>query len=264
MGALTPNSWKLTPMKFSNLVVERAKRAKERVRLHAGDGLYLEVTPTGGTYWFWKYRIADKEKRLSLGVYPRVPLEGYTDKKQPKGLDGKHPYVEGARQKRDAAYRLLDDGTDPGAVRKQVRRELRLGDENTFEAVAREWYSKRKKVWAPDHAVDVLRRLEANLFPDLGERPIGEIDPPELLDCVRKIERRDARFGASRPTSRLAGVPLWRCKGSCRRDPAPDLRGALTPHKAENQPAIAPKDVGELLVPPSDRRLCMPYCGGKG
>jgi hypothetical protein len=78
-------------MKFSNLVVERAKRAKERVRLHAGDGLYLEVTPTGGAYWFWKYRIAGKETRLSLGVYPRVPLEGYTRQKAAKGTGRQTP-----------------------------------------------------------------------------------------------------------------------------------------------------------------------------
>ena len=97
-----------------------------------------------------------------------------------------------ARKRRDAARKLVADGIDPSAQRKFEKREAALRDANSFEAVALEWHGKQAKGWTACHADDVLRRLQANLFPDLGAGPIAEIDAPELLATARKGESRGA------------------------------------------------------------------------
>jgi hypothetical protein len=119
---------------------------------------------------------------------------------------------------------------------------------NSFERVAREWYSKHAKVWVSGHAEDVLRRLERNLFPDLGTRPLAEITAPELLAAIRKIESRGAHDLAHRVLQVASAVFRYGvATGRCERDPGPDLRGALTPHKAKNQAAVKPDELPALL-----------------
>jgi integrase len=192
-------------------------------------GLYLEVSPSGGRWWRFAYRFAGKRKLISLGVFPDVSLAQ-------------------ARDRRDEARKLLADGVDPSVQRKTAKREAAGEAANTFEAVAREWYAKQAKVWVSHHASDVLRRLEANLFPDLGDRPISTITAPELLAAVRKIEQRGAHDLAHRVLQVASQVFRYGvATGRCERDPAPDLRGALTPHKSRNQAAVKPDDVPTLL-----------------
>jgi integrase len=124
----------------------------------------------------------------------------------------------------------------------------RLADENSFEAVARDWYGKQVHTWVPGHAADVLRRLETNVFPYIGRRPIGEIEAPELLAAVRKIEARGAYDLAHRALQVCGQVFRYGiATGRCKRDIAADLRGALTPHKARHQAAIRPEELPELL-----------------
>jgi len=198
-------------------------------KLADGGGLYLWVYGDGSRYWRLRYWLAGKEKSLSLGVYPNVGLKE-------------------ARRRRDSERSHLGEGLDPSAERRARRLKQRLADENSFEAVARDWYGKQVHTWVPGHATDVLRRLETNVFPYLGRRPIGEIEAPELLAAVRKIEARGAYDLAHRALQVCGQVFRYGiATGRCKRDIAADLRGALTPHKARHQAAIRPEELPELL-----------------
>jgi integrase len=156
--------------------------------------------------------------------------------------------LQAARKKRDDARALLDDGVDPGAVRKEAKREVAGRAANSFEAVAREWYGKQAHIWVAHHASDVLRRLESNLFPEIGDKAIADITAPVLLAAVRKIEHRGAHDLAHRVLQVSSQVFRYGvATGRCARDPAPDLRGALTPHKGKHQAAVAPEELPALL-----------------
>lgn len=216
-------------MPLSDVAVRTAKPADKPRKLFDDGGLFLLVAPAGGKWWRLKYRYGGKEKLLSLGTYPEVSLSR-------------------ARALRDEARRLLSDGRDPSAERQADKRRREIANTNSFEAVAREWYQKQAHTWVPSHASDVLRRLEANLFPYLGPRPIVEIDAPELLACLRKIEQRGA-FDLAHRVQQVSGQ-VFRygiATGRCVRDIAADLRGALPPHKATHQAAVRPEELPALL-----------------
>lgn len=210
----------------------KEKRGKDyKDRLFDGGGLFLWLRPDGAKWWRLKYRrpTNGKENLLSLGTYPETPL-------------GK------ARERREEARRLLADRIDPGEQRKQSKRESEGRAANSFESVAREWYGKQAHIWVPHHASDVLRRLEANLFSEIGEKPIAEINAPTLLAAVRKIEARGARDLAHRVMQVASQVFRYGvATGRCERDPAPDLRGALAPHKGKHLAAVTPDELPELL-----------------
>lgn len=203
---------------------------KKLVKLSDGDGLYLWVYEDGRKYWRLRFWVDGKEKSLSLGVYPDTSLK------------------EARRRRDDARRKQNEQGIDPAEDRKLQKLKRQLSRENSLEAVAREWFEKNSKTWVKHHADDVLRRLETNLFPDLGYRPIADIEPPELLAAVRKIEAR----GAYDLAHRVLGVcgQVFRygiATGRCKRDIAADLRGALTPHKKTHQAAVKPEELPELL-----------------
>lgn len=198
-------------------------------KLHDGGGLYLWVYANGAKYWRLRYWVADKEKSLSLGVYPEISLKT-------------------ARQRRDENRSLLEKGLDPSVRRQADKRNRRLAAQNSFEAVAREWYAKQQHTWVKHHADDVLRRLETNVFPSLGIRPIAEIEAPELLDVARKIEKRGAYDLAHRVIQVCGQVFRYGiATGRCKRDLSADLRGALTPHVKSHQAAVKPEEVPALL-----------------
>src|SRR5690242_18004006 len=216
-------------MALTATAIRNSKASDKPQRLYDSGGLYLEVAPSGGRWWRFAYRFGGKRKLISLGVFPDVSLAE-------------------ARNRRDAARKVVASGVDPSAQRKEAKRETAGQASNTFEAVAREWYGKQAKVWVSHHASDVFRRLEANLFPDLGDRPISTITAPDLLGAVRKIEQRGAHDLAHRVLQVASQVFRYGvATGRCERDPAPDLRGALTPHKSRNQAAVKPDDVPHLL-----------------
>lgn len=216
-------------MRLTDAEVRNARPADRPYRLFDGQGLYLEVHPSGGKYWRMKYRYAGKERRLAIGVYPEVGLRA-------------------ARQVVSQAREQLARGVDPSQAKQEDKRRRRIAAVNTFEAVAREWYGKRVHTWAPTHARDVLRRLERNIFPALGARPVDEIDPPEVLAAIRGIEARGAYDLAHRVLGVCGQVFRYAvATGRCTRDPTPDLRGALTPHKAQHQAAVRPEELPALL-----------------
>lgn len=215
---------------LSDVVIRKAKANGKTQRLTDGLGLYLEITPTGSKLWRQKYRFGGKEKRLAHGSYPEVTLAQ-------------------ARVRRDEARRLLASGVDPSAHRKA---EKLAGEEraaNSFEVVAREWFAKFSQRWAKSHSDKILSRLENDLFPWLGERPVAEIEAPELLRCLRRIEARGALETAHRVLQNAGQVFRYAvATGRADRDPTGALRGALTPWKPEHYPApTETKAVGALL-----------------
>jgi integrase len=198
-------------------------------KLHDGGGLYLWVYADGGKFWRLRYRLGGKEKSLSFGSYPQVPLKE-------------------ARAKRDEQRKVLDADLDPSAERKAANLRKKLANANSFEVVAMEWYNKQLHTWVPHHASDVKRRLESNIFPTIGKRPIDQIEAPELLQTIRKIEARGAYDLAHRVLQVCGQVFRYGiATGRCIRNLSTDLRGALTPHKKQHQAAVRPEELPELL-----------------
>ena len=158
---------------LSKLLIEKAKHGSKTIRLWDGRGMYVEISPKGGKWWRLKYWFGGKERRMSLGVYPDVSLAD-------------------AREKREEACRKVAAGIDPGELRKAEAIALIGSTENTFEAIAREWFGMLSKQWVPGHADKIIRRLELNVFPWIGMRPIKVITAPGLLAVLRRMETRGA------------------------------------------------------------------------
>lgn len=228
--------------KLTDLAIRNAQPKDKTYKLTDGKGLYLEITPAGRKWWRLKYRFDGKEKRLALGVYPEVPLAGRKDKKTGN-------WIEGARDKRDKARQLVGDGIDPGVMRKTARSTRAINSVNSFEAVAREWHTGRKPTWNPKHADTVLRRLERDIFPHVGQRPVTELTAPELLAALRRVENRGAIETAHRELQICNQVFRYAvATGRAARNIAQDLRGALPPFKGTHHAAITePDKVGDLL-----------------
>ena len=198
-------------------------------KLHDGDGLYLWIYLDGRKYWRMRYWQADKEKSLSVGVYPKITLSD-------------------ARKKRDELRKQLQADLDPSAERKATNLRKKLANVNPFEAVELEWYNKQLHTWVEHHASDVKRRLESNIFPTLGKRPIDQINALELLETIRKIEARGAYDLAHRVLQVCGQVFRYGiATGRCTRNLSTDLRGALTPHVMQHQSAVRPEELPDLM-----------------
>jgi integrase len=223
----------LTAIKISKI----KPHASKTQRAFDGRGLYLEIAPSGGKWWRLKYRIGGKEKRFSLGVYMAA------------GSKAVEVSLEAARKAADDARQLVGVGVDPSQERKAEKLRIVYQSENTFEAVAREWHSKQSAAWVTAHAERVLRRLEKYIFPNLGQRPIAEIEAPELLNSLRVIEAR-GKDTTSHLARQYVGM-VFRyaiATARCKRNPAVDLRGALRPVQKSNFAAVTePKQLTTIL-----------------
>jgi integrase len=215
---------------LTDTAIKNAKPTDKPVRMFDGGGLYLEVAPAGGKWWRLKYRFGGKEKRISLGVYPEVSLAT-------------------ARRKRDEAREKLAAGVDPSDVKKAEKRTARLNAENSFEAIAREWHAKYAPTWSEGHGSRILRRLEVDAFPWIGGKPVADLAPPDVLDVLRRVEKRGALETAHRLHANVGQVCRYAvATGRAQRDVTADLRGALPPVQQEHMAAITdPKQVAELL-----------------
>jgi integrase len=217
-------------MPLTDTAIRTAKPTAKPQRLFDGGGLYLEVSPAGGKLWRLKYRHGGKEKRLALGAYPDTGLRD-------------------ARDKRDAARKLLAAGVDPGEQRKAAKA---AGDEraaNSFEVVAREWHAKQSATWVELHASRIMLRMENDVFPWLGSRPIADVTAKEVLATVNRIVDRGAVESAHRVLQNCGQVLRYAiATGRAERNPAADLRGALPPVKQSHLAAIIePNAIGGLL-----------------
>jgi integrase len=210
--------------------IKGVKPSGKQIKLFDAGGLFLLVTPKGGKLWRFKYRFDRKEKLLALGAYPEITLAE-------------------ARERRDKARKQLANDIDPGAVRKAMK-EAETEETETFEVIAREWHTKFKTTtWTEGHALTIMSRLERDLFPWIGTRPINQIKAQELLILLRRVEARGALESAHRIRTIAGQVFRYAvATGRAERDPSGDLKGALPQPGEKHHAAITePKEVAPLL-----------------
>ena len=215
--------------KLTNVACKNVKPTEKTQRLFDGQGLYLEISPTGGKYWRFKYRYNGKEKRLALGAYPTISLQQ-------------------ARDKTIDARKQLADLKDPSIEKKKNRAGALENASNTFEKIAQEWFEHNESIWSENHARTIRRRMEADIFPKIGNLPIKDINAPILLDCIREIEKRSAHEVARRGLQYCGGVFRFAIvTGRGDRDISADLKGALKPFKRGHYAAMDAKQLPEFL-----------------
>lgn len=216
-------------MNLTDSACKSAKPKDKPYKMADGGGLFLFVTPNGSKLWRVKYRYLGKEKLLALGAYPLLSLAD-------------------ARESRNNAKKALVADIDPMTLKRDGRREAIRNAQNTFQAVALEWYEKQLDNWSPSHGAHVKRRMERDLFPFIGSRPIAQLDPPEMLDVLRRIESRGSLEIVSKVKQICSAVFRYGiATGKCKRDHTADLRGAFKVVKTEHYPALDIKELPTFL-----------------
>lgn len=220
--------------KLTDLSIKNAKPREKAYKLTDGGGLYVLVKPQGGKLWRMKYYFGGTERLLALGQYP-------------------HLSIAKARRKWEKAKELLAQGIDPNMEKKEIKAIKAVEQAhnlNTFELIAREWFSKFSTGWSTSNKKKVLARLVNDIFPFLGNSPITEIKAPGLLEALRKIENRGAVETAHRALSDCSRIFRYAiATGRAERDPAADLRGAIPPaEKTHFATIIDPKEIRQLLL----------------
>lgn len=216
-------------MALTDIKVKKAKAKEKRYRIADGDGLYLDVRTSGKKGWLFRYQLNGKRSAISLGEYPAVSLQK-------------------ARIARNKQRELISMGIDPVAEKKASKAKESAQAE-TFEFVAREWMEKHTADKAPGHTQTIVSRLENNVFPFIGKRPVSELDAGDMLAVVRRIERRGAIEVARRTRGICSQVFRYAIStGRALRDPAADVRGVLPSIKTKHHASITdPTGIGELL-----------------
>jgi integrase len=218
-----------TMTKLTEIAIKSAKPGKSIKKLSDGNGLVLLVYPNGSKYWAFRYRHLGREKTLSLGIYPAVSLAE-------------------ARRKLSDVRKLVAEGQDPSEARKAQKRQAIVSAENNFEAIAREWIVAKSPAWTPRYTKFVVARLEKDIFPKLGSRPIKEIAPPELLSVVRMIESRGASELSHRVLNCCGQIFMFGiATGRADRNPANDLQGALKTHVKKHYAHLQAVELPEFL-----------------
>jgi len=218
-------------MPLTRLEIVNAKPRSKPAKLFDGRGLYLEIAPSGGRWWRFKYRFAGKEKRISLGIYPDVGLKD-------------------ARERLDTARKLVAAGIDPAEQRKAAKIVAETADlDNTFEPIAREWFKLNERKWVASHSTKIIERLERDVFPWIGGRQIADVTAPRLLSVLRRIESRGANDTAHRALQDCGRIFRYAIATSrADRDISVILRGALAPVLESHYPSIRePQRVGALI-----------------
>lgn len=217
-------------MPLTDVAARTSKPSDKPFKLSDEKGLFLLVKPNGTKLWQHKYRFDGKERLLSYGAYPETSLKE-------------------ARDRRDAARKLLAEGTDPGEHKKATKAARIALSSNSFEVIGREWLAQYGKSIIPGQLIKTTARLDKDVFPWLGSKPIETITAPEILATLRRIEERGAVYTAHKAKSEISRIFRFAIvTGRAERDPCPDLRGALPPVKFNHLAALTnPAEVGELL-----------------
>ncbi|MFI5411605.1 tyrosine-type recombinase/integrase [Kaistia sp. UC242_56] len=208
-------------MPLSDVACRNAKPLAKAQKLADAGGLYLYVSTAGGKLWRCDYRFVGQRRTASFGAYPHVGLAE-------------------ARRRRDELKAQIADGIDPGAAKKAAKKNAKLAAGNSFETIAREWFALKLADWVDSYSTRLMSRLEADVFPPLGARPISAIEPPEILDAVRKVEGRGAVELAKRELQTIGQIFRFAiASGRATRDPTRDLVGALkSPGRVKHRRAL--------------------------
>ncbi|EPM73235.1 integrase family protein [Pseudomonas syringae pv. theae ICMP 3923] len=214
-------------MALTDTALRTAKPRDKLYRLADAQGLCIEVTPSGGKLWRLRYRFDGKAKMLSLGIYPAITLAQ-------------------ARERREAARKMLAQGVDPSAHKQQEKTAAQV---LTMELLAREWYDYNRPRWAPATSSKVLQYLESDIFPVIGRQPASEVQRPELVELVRKIEKREAFNVARKVRQWLSQIfRFGLAKGVVPGNPATDL-DVVAAHapRTRHHPHVSEDELPELL-----------------
>ncbi len=216
-------------MRLTDKCLKSAKPINKTLKLFDGGGLYLEIGKNGSKLWRLKYRYSGKEKRISLGSYPRTSLKE-------------------ARDKREEAKKLLDRNIDPSIARQENKNDSLTDNSNTFKVIAEEWHENEKEKWSVEHAKTIMSRIEMHLFPKIGNIPIKNITPMLLLNALKQIEKQ----GVYETTKRLRQYCSQVFKyavitGRAERDVAADIIGAFKHKKVEHHAALNIVDLPAFL-----------------
>jgi integrase len=222
--------WENVKRPFSDKAIKGLPVPSKTMKLFDGQGLFIELSKAGGKLWRFKYRFDGKEKLLSFGAYPDVGLAD-------------------AREKRDAARKLITNGKDPSAEAKAEKQAKVESTATTFEGLAREWLVLTAEKRTPENNVRALRRLERDIFPWLGAKPIRTITTPDLLTVLERAQGRGVGETVHRALWTCGGIFRYAIqRGLLNQDPTPALRGALKPMKTKHFAAVTEvKEVGPLL-----------------
>lgn len=213
-------------MKLTNTQVKNAKPKDKAYKLIDGEGMYLLVHPNGSKYWRLNYRFQAKQKTLALGVYPLISLAE-------------------AREARNEAKTHIAKGIDPNELKKEVA--LESAPETTFEFVARQWHAANK-TWTADHRARVLRSLEKDIFPYLGNKQVSELNTPQLLAPIKRVDKAGNYDTATRLQQRVTSIMRFAVQnGLIDYNPAQELSGALSVKKTTHRPALDLKQLPDLL-----------------
>lgn len=216
-------------MKLNARQVDTAKGKDKPYKLADGGGLYLLVNPNGAKYWRQKYRIAGKEKLLSIGVYPDVSLAD-------------------ARKKRDEAKKVIAAGGDPGVLKQEVKREKERAVVNTFKTSAIEWHSYKSAKWTAEYADSMMACLEMDVFPYIGERDITKIKPTDMLDVLRRMEARNVLHKLKKVRQACKQIFTFAIiTGKAQFNPASDLSGALLSPELNHFPHLNVEQIPTFL-----------------
>jgi integrase len=217
-------------MALTDIRIRNAKAAEKAYKLSDGGGLYLLVTPAGARYWRMDYRFAGKRRTLAVGIYPLVALSD-------------------ARARREDARAMLAKDVDPSSAKRAAKRASKLATGNSFKAVACEWIDNQRLRLAPRYRALIHSRLEADIFPHIGSRPVADIDALELLEAIRKVEKRGVLETARRLRQICGQVFRYAIvTGRAKHDPSADLRGALrSPGRPRGHKAMPLNEISNFL-----------------
>ncbi|MBS1206321.1 MAG: integrase [Proteobacteria bacterium] len=216
-------------MPLNDMQIRRAKPETKAYTLGDGLGLSLLIEPNGSKSWRFRYRYAGKPKMISLGVYPTITLAD-------------------ARSRRDDARKLVAEGKNPSEVRKEQKLALQTESENAFEKIAREWHQMKSAKWSAGYASDIMEAFQNDIFPYVGTRPVAEIKPLELLNVLRKIEKRGALEKMRKVRQRCSEVFRYAiATGRAEYNPAADLSSALEVHQSNHFPFLKAYEIPDFL-----------------
>ncbi|EPC5047961.1 integrase [Enterobacter hormaechei] len=216
-------------MPLNDMQIRRAKPEAKAYTLGDGQGLSLLIEPNGSKSWRFRYRYAGKPKMISLGVYPIITLAD-------------------ARLRRDDARKLVAEGKNPSEVRREQKIALQTESESAFEKIATEWHQMKSAKWSAGYASDIMEAFQNDIFPFVGMRPVGEIKPLELLNVLRKIEKRGALEKMRKVRQRCSEVFRYAiATGRAEFNPAADLSSALEVHQSNHFPFLKADEIPDFL-----------------
>jgi len=220
----------MATQQLTDTAVKQAAIKEKQYKLSDGGGLYLLIKPNGSKYWRFDYRFAGKRKTLSLGTYPLISLKA-------------------ARLKLLEAKTLLSDNKDPASEKQREKRQADLDQGSLFSVLAEEWWTHQKGTWKDYHADRVWGRIRDDVLPYIGHMSITDIQPPDIISVIRKIESRDALDVASRVLQDIGRICRYAVQtGRLMHNPAADLKGILKGRKTKHRDSLPREELPGFLA----------------